>query len=377
MPDPNLTQNDTLVPPAPRSRRWMWAVPVAGVVAVAAGVTAPMVANADPALPSRTAAQLLVDVSTAKGTPLSGTVVETARLGLPALPEVGGTSISPTALLSGSHTARIWLDGKDKARVALVGQLAETDLVRNGRDVWLWTSGKNTAQHGRLPARSGRESATPTPEAVTPQEAARRALAAIDPSTQVRVDGTASVAGRSAYELVLRPRDTRSLVGDVRIAVDSETSVPLRVQVDARGATGKPAFETAFTSVTFARPSASVFRFSPPPGAKISELGDGAAAHSPRDLPKEPGTPTGAEPRVIGTGWTSVLEVPAPEQPAAAGGPGRAPSDQLLGAFQRALTPVKGGRALQTALVSVLLTDDGRMLVGAVPKSVLVQAAGS
>jgi outer membrane lipoprotein-sorting protein len=370
-----MTEIDTVRSPVARSRRWMWAVPVAGVVAVAAAVTAPMVASADPALPSRTAAQLLVDVSTAKGTALSGTVVETARLGLPALPDVGGTSISPTALLSGSHTARIWLDGKDKARVALVGQLAETDLVRNGRDVWLWTSGKNTAQHGRLPASTDRDQATPTPEAVTPQEAAKRALAAIDPSTHVRVDGTASVAGRSAYELVLLPRDTRSLVGDVRIAVDSETKVPLRVQVNARGATGKPAFETAFTSVTFAKPSASVFEVSPPPGATISELGQASGA-SP-DLPKERGTSTGAEPRVIGSGWTSVLEVPAPAQPGPGSDARPGASGELLGAFQRALTPVQGGQALQTALVSVLLTDDGRMLVGAVPKSVLVQAAGS
>ena len=373
MTDKHLTEPDTLINPVPRSRKWMWAVPVAGVVAVAAAVTAPMVANADPALPSRTAAQLLVDVSTAKGTPLSGTVVETARLGLPALPDVGGTSISPTALLSGSHTARIWLDGKDKARVALVGQLAETDLVRNGRDVWLWTSGKNTAQHGRLPAATDREQAAPTPEALTPQEAAQRALAAINPSTHVRVDGTASVAGRSAYELVLLPRDTRSLVGDVRIAVDSETKVPLRVQVNARGATGKPAFETAFTSVTFAKPSASVFEFSPPPGATISELGQASGAP---DLPKERGTSTGAGPRVIGAGWTSVLEVPAPTQPGPRPDARPGSSSELLGAFDRALTPVQGGRALQTALVSVLLTDDGRMLVGAVPKSVLVQAAG-
>ncbi len=37
-------------------------------------------------------------------------------------------------------------------------------------------------------------------------------------------------------------------------------------------------------------------------------------------------------------------------------------------------TPVEGGRALQTALVSVLLTDDGRVLAGAVPVDVLVAA---
>ena len=47
---------------------------------------------------------------------------------------------------------------------------------------------------------------------------------------------------------------------------------------------------------------------------------------------------------------------------------------------QRALlesvtTAVDGGRVLQTALVSVLIADDGRVFAGAVPASRLVEAA--
>lgn len=352
----------------PTSRhRLAWAVPVGVVAVVAAAVAIPMTAGAAPALPERSAAQLLVDVSKSQGTPLSGTVVETARLGLPALPDVGGTAITPMSLVSGSHTARVWYDGADKARVALVANLAETDLVRNGRDVWLWTSGKNTAQHGRLPATEpGDAPAVGTAESVTPQQAARQALAAIDPTTKVTVDGTASVAGRDAYDLVLRPRDTRSLVGDVRIAVDSETGVPLRVQVNAKGSTGRPAFETAFTSVTFDKPSASVFRFSPRPGAKVSELG----AESPPTHEGQAGTP-GKAPRIVGKGWTAVVEVSGVSLPGS--------GDSTLGALTRAMTPVSGpygsGQVLRTKLVSMLLLDDGRMFVGAVPPAVLEQAA--
>ena len=41
-------------------------------------------------------------------------------------------------------------------------------------------------------------------------------------------------------------------------------------------------------------------------------------------------------------------------------------------------TPVDGGRALQTSLLSVLQTDDGRVLAGSVPVDTLVEyAAGS
>ena len=355
-------------------RRLVWAVPGAALVVVAAAVTLPMTAGASPALPHRSAAQLLVDVSKADGTPLSGTVVETARLGFPALPDVGGASITPMSLVSGSHTARVWYDGADKARVALVSDLAETDLVRNGRDVWLWTSGVNSAQHATLPAKKAADATPPSAESLTPQQAAEKALAAIDPSTKVTVDGTASVAGRDAYELVLQPRDTRSLVGDVRLAIDSETGVPLRVQVNAAGSTGRPAFETAFTSVSFAKPSASVFRFSPPPGAHVSELGSSV----PSDKAETGGTP-GRGPRVIGSGWTAVLETTGVSLPS--GGGGEHDGESPLGALTKAMTPVSGafghGQLLRTKLLSVLLLDDGRLLVGAVPPAVLEQAAAT
>ena len=364
------------------TRRRAWAIPAAAVVVVAAVVTIPQVAGAAPSLPPKTAAQLLAAVANADAVPLSGTVVETARLGLPALPETG-QAIQPTALLAGSHTARVWYDGADKSRIALVANLAETDLVRNGRDVWLWTSGANTAQHAQLPAKTATEEPQATTPQMTPQEAAKQALAAIDPTTKVSVDGTASVAGRSAYELVLQPRDSRSLVGDVRIALDSKTYVPLRVQVHAAGATGRPAFETAFTSVSFSKPSASVFTFTPPPGAKVSTL-------SPDSLSGGPSKPDGmanddATPTVVGHGWTAVLSMPGVDLASAPPKPTQEHHDvatpSLLATLSRAMTPVSGswgsGQMLRTKLVTVLLTSDGRLLVGAVTPATLEQAAGA
>jgi hypothetical protein len=250
--------------------------------------------------------------------------------------------------------------------------------------VWLWTSGQNTAQHVRLPAdaahKAGAEASPSPAESLTPQQAAKQALAAVDPTTKVTVDGTANVAGRSAYELVLAPRDKRSLVGDVRIAVDSKTSVPLRVQVHAAGVTGRPAFETTFTSVSFAKPSASVFRFSPPPGAKVttsrapSDTSDVAdSAHAGEQ---------GSQPKVIGKGWTAVVQLSGLTLPSGGPGPrdeGGAASEQLS-ALRRVMTPVSGafgsGQVLRTRLVSVLLLDDGRAYVGAVSPAFLEQVAG-
>lgn len=361
-----------------RSRKARWLVPVAVVAVITAGfgVNA-AVANADPALPARTAADLLVSLADAHSRPFSGTVAETADLGIPALPGTASTSLSWQSLISGSHTARVWYASPSQVRVSLVGDLAESDVVRNGRDVWVWSSRDNTASHTVLPSGT-----TPAPDAtppIDPATAAARALAAIDPSTSVTVDGTSRVAGRPVYELVLTPRASSSLIGQVRLAVDSETSVPLRVQVFARGATA-PAFETAFTSVSFDKPDASVFTFSPPAGAQVTESTLPTHDATARTGSDPTSTATGARPTVIGTGWTAVVEIP--DAAALTSGSGSAQGGSAaVSTLMRATTTVTGsfgsGQLLQTSLMSVLLLSDGRMFVGAVTPDLLEQAAAS
>ena len=391
-------------PADPGGRRWWrsprlrWAVPVGTAAVVAGALVVPVVANASPALAPKSPAQLLAAVGGSHAVPLSGTVVETARLGLPAIPGTGD-NLTPAALVTGSHTLRVWYDGNDKARLAMVGSLAETDLIRNGSDVWLWTSGANTAQHASLPTHdAGGKVPAPTAAAdLTPQQAAAKALAAVDPTTRVSLGPTTKVAGRSAYQLVLQPRDTRSLVGSVRIAIDSDTSVPLRVSVWSTGSTGRPAFETGFTSVSFSKPSSSVFRFSPPAGAKVSRLSafGGSETRSGATTPSAPGAKPGtgsgpaargSGPKVIGTGWTAVVALSGVDLSAARARPTGDHRDQVtaadqLGALTRAMSPVSGsfgsGHVLRTALLSVLVLDDGRAFVGAVPPSVLEAAAAA
>ena len=356
-----------------RSSRARWAVPVAAAAVVAATlVVTPMVAGAAPALPPRTPAELLASTRAAVDHPFSGTVVQTARLGLPDLPRSGhgaSTSLSLASLVTGSHTARIWYAGPDRSRVALVGDFAQTDLIRSGRDLWTWSSADNTAKHLTVPAH---DDTTPMPDTLTPGQAAQQALAAIDPTTAVTVEGTASVAGRSAYELVLRPRDERSLVGQVRLAVDSATSTPLRVEVFARSG-GKPAFETTFTAIQFATPRASLFTFRPPAGAKVSEQTLPAKPDAAQRKAFADKRATMDRPTVVGTGWTSVLVMNGVDTADT--------SSPELGALLRSAKSVSGsygtGRVIQTALVSALLLDDGRLLVGSVTPQVLEQAAAA
>jgi outer membrane lipoprotein-sorting protein len=344
------------------SRAVRWAVPVGAVALVGAAIgTAPVIAAAqdDPSLPPKTAAELLVAASQAGqlSHPLSGTIVENSSLGLPSMPgdDDGGSLIS---LLSGSHTARIWYADPRHARLAQINPGSEVDYIRNGADTWEWSSTKNTATHGTVDEK--RQQRQPMPKAsLTPQQAADRALAMVGKTTTVRVDPTGRVAGRDVYELVLSPKDARSLVGQVRVALDGKTFVPLRVQVYPKGS-ASPAAQVGFTSVTYTRPAAANFAFKPPPGAKVVQRsGQATAAH-------RPGLGKQALPRKIGDDWTTVVQLNMPKD-ATKGG--------MANSLRQAMTPVPGGRVLRTKLFSVLLTDDGRLFAGAVTPDVLTQAA--
>ena len=290
------------------TRRTRWAVPagaVAAVAVVAAGTVITSAASTTPSLPHRTPQQLIAQIAAPRTGPqtLIGTIETSAALGLPSLPGADGASgpgrsspLSPSWLLSGTHTYQVWYGGPGRLRIAAPVQLGETDLRADGRSLWLWDSQANTATHYLPPAGHGVpalpapppghsktsvayssslsiavDSSKPTTGAMgvtTPQQAAKRFLAAVGPTTTVRVADNVTVAGRAAYQLELAPKSTQSLIGRVDIAVDAATSLPLRVQVFARGA-ASPAYSVGFTALSFARPDPSSFTFTPPPGAKV------------------------------------------------------------------------------------------------------------
>src|SRR5580693_8221528 len=362
------------------SRRARWAVP-AGALVITGGVIAGSlisVAQAAPGLPARTPAQLLAEVADSAAPPLTGTVVETASFGLPALPATGNpTSLS--SLLTGSHTIRVWYSSPDHFRLAVPESLSESDVIRDGSTAWLWQSTLNQVTKFTLPAHSTQ--AVPK-QPLTPQQAAQQVLAAVGPTTTVSVASNVTVAGQAAYGLVLAPKDARSLVGQVQIDVDGSNGVPLRLQVFARGASS-PAFQVGYTAIAFVKPAAADLSFTPPPGATVTQVN---LSDSHPGASMSHGTP---DVTTIGSGWLTVLKLPSstltPGAPAsgapASGGPPAGDSTAVLRTLLASATPVHGtwgsGRLLRTGLVSVLITDQGPTFIGAVQPSVLYAAAAA
>ncbi|HEY9525402.1 MAG TPA: DUF2092 domain-containing protein [Thermopolyspora sp.] len=373
-----------------------WVVPVAAVavVAVAAGA-GPVIAavQGDPVLPKRTAEQLLVkaiETAHADGPrAMSGTIIETASLGLPELPTLGGESSTPISLLSGSHELRVWYGGGDKMRLALPGQMSETDLIHNGDQTWLWDSAANTATRIR-PAKDvaalGHRDGMPghgvdgMTSGLTPQAVAQEMLKRAGDDTAISVTDNEQVAGRDAYQLELVPKDDDSLIRKITLALDGQNYVPLRVQVFADGA-AEPAFEVGYGSVTFTQPAAEMFAFTPPAGAKVTEKTLGRP-----QAPAQAGTAArkAGEAKRIGKGWTTVVSVPFKEadlaKPTPEKGHDAGSADALVKNVLKSAKPVSGtwgsGKLIQTKLLNILVTNDGRLLAGAVTPEVLTAAAG-
>jgi outer membrane lipoprotein-sorting protein len=349
--------------------RWLPAL-IAPVVIVGAAIAVPALASAESPLPAKTPQQVLELIAQSEGAAYSGTVEQASDLGLPDLTalqnQAGATGAAGglVELLTASHTAKVYTDGGSKQRLQVLDRLAERDVVRSGNSVWLYDSSEKQATHvTKSGADAGSES--PAPD-VTPAQLAARLVAQLEPSTSFDVATNDRVAGRATYRLTLTPKTAGTLVHDATVAVDASTGVPLEVSVYAQGQ-AKPAVTVAFSSISYGAPPASVFAFTPPQGTDVREEGSPA-------LPKD--RPQVAQPTVTGTGWAAIAALPAGtvDLSQLTSGPvevGGQDASALLGLLQA----VPGGRGLQTALVSVLLTDDGRVLAGAVPLSALEAAA--
>ncbi|MEZ0448252.1 LolA family protein [Cellulomonas sp. ICMP 17802] len=398
---------------SPRTR---WAVPVIAAVAVGLAFAAPpLLASAgDSGLPTISPEDLAARVAAAEPSPLSGTVVYTAKLGLPELPfgDVGGAD--PIALLSGSSTMRVWTDGAQRSRIALLGPTSEYSVVQDGSQAWTYSStddavvhysldAADTARYDDLVAQAQAGELPVQGDLPTPAEAGREAVGLAKQSSTVTLDAQTEVAGHAAYQLVVTPTSQTTLVGRIVVAVDAKTSTPLRVQVWSKADPQTPALQIGFTDVSFATPADSVLAFSAPAGASTRDV----VVPLP-DPPAETPAPTAGElpegVTVTGTGWDTVVQASGVDvaaliagDPAAAGALpgvdktfGSRGAEQLYQQFvpeegsgspmgnldtsalyDTLTTAVPEGRLLSSALLSVLVTDDGRVLVGAVPGSTL------
>jgi outer membrane lipoprotein-sorting protein len=372
--------------------RWVPAISVPAVV-IAGAVALPSMANATVSLPSKSAAEIVTLAQKSAGTSFSGTISETANLGLPEVPSsaFGGSSgsevSSVVSQLTGTHKAKVYVKGNSAERVQTLDDLAERDFIRNGKDVWAYDSAAKTATHATLPSHSSHSEPSEQATPQTPADVTAQALAQIGKYTTVTTSDNILVAGQKAYQITLTPKDSTTLISGVTLAVDASTGVPLKAVIDAKGQKD-PAFSVAFTSIDYSTPSASTFAFTPPAGTKVTTLktptgkapvaGQSHTFHPDsltQDGSSKKATHQAVKPTVIGSGWSTVVGVTLPAASKALESGGESGKSSAL--LDQILKPVSGGKVVQTALGSVFLTTDGKVYVGAVSATDLEAAVAA
>jgi outer membrane lipoprotein-sorting protein len=373
-----------------KAARYVVPVTVVGVAAATIGLVPALAASGDPNLPKITAQQLINKIAKSDVQQLSGTVKISTDLGLPNLGGLensvmsgatksgDGSSADPTSklteLASGTHTLRVAADGPDKQKLSLLENAAEYSLIHNGKDVWGYDSQTNEVYHSASADRTDKQQKKDETPA-TPKGLTDEALKSIDDTTSVAVDGTEQVAGRDAYKLVIKPKQSGTTVGQISIAVDAKTGLPLKFTLTPASG-GAAVVDAGFTQVSFSKPAASTFDFKAPKGAKVTE-GDKATKAPERSGKSGKDLGKGLDAlKVLGKGWNSIATFDTGGQGIPSGSSGRGDLGGFLGSLG---DHVKGkfgsGTVFSTRLVNALITDDGKVYVGAVNKSALVKAA--
>ncbi|MGH3449906.1 MAG: LolA family protein, partial [Haloechinothrix sp.] len=172
-------------------------------VAGLAGLAMPADAGDEPTLPPVSAEELVESTLTAQPVAFAGTVAVDNELGLPQIPGMDFAEVD---------SARVYHDGDGRGRVSVQRGSAEQTIVRDADSVWTYDSGKNTATHRAVREDAAKrhavreDAALRDPSLGDPATAATEIIGKLTESSTIVVDGTARVADRPAYELVLTPK---------------------------------------------------------------------------------------------------------------------------------------------------------------------------
>jgi len=363
-------------------------VALAGVVAGAVGIgflASPAGAGQSPTLPSVTPDALVASVLTSTPPAMAGTVEIQNNLGLPAIPGL------PIQAANGTSQIRVWTDGRNESRISLPSMNSDETIIDNGTTIYDWNSAKHTVTEHHVNAQDKAPTAGGQGETLDPATVARSLVSAVKQTSTISVDGTDVVADRPAYDLVLTPKaNQRTLLRQIRIAIDAQTRIPLQLQVLANN-TDSPAVSVGFSTLDIGAQDPSLFTFTPPSNATVVN-GD-KVDHQSVNMADA------AAPTFVGKGWETVVVLHLPSSmttpstgtsdsstqgglfgsssSSVGSGSGSSGPMGLLRAFGKPVSGAWGsGWVISTDVGNALITSDGRVAAGFVPQQLLISALG-
>lgn len=186
-------------------------------------------------------------------------------------------------ILTGA-TGRLWLaPSANELRLELQGNNGDASvLVKNGT-FSIYDPLSNTVYKGTLPSQSAgsgttNKSGTDTiPTVAQIQSDLTQLMQNVDVAGPMR----RNVAGQPAYKVVLSPKHSGGMLGEVQLAWDAAHGVPLGVAIYSTNSS-TPVLELKATDISYGAQPASAFKVSAPAGAKVVRIatptGQAAAA---------------------------------------------------------------------------------------------------
>jgi outer membrane lipoprotein-sorting protein len=257
-------------------RRRYLLVAVVAIVAAAALTVGIVAARGEqpPNLPQVTAAELLFKMATTDhhNLAVNGEVSWTNDLlGQSGLVDTGHYGAAQWPFMA-SGSGRIWIqDGNVRLESQGGGGDRVAILNSTAGKAWTYDSAANAVTEYTLPNEANGPSASPEPSPTGTFGPAdiQKYIEQMAATAKVTVAGTTTVAGRDAYVLQLEPTASDTALGDVRVAVDGSTYVPLKLEVFARDA-AKPTLAFGFDSISYTSVGSDLFTFTPPIGANVT-----------------------------------------------------------------------------------------------------------
>jgi hypothetical protein len=175
-----------------------------------------------------------------------------------------------SALMSGA-SGRLWLTNDGRGRVELQSDAGDVQIVWNQTTISVYDASSNTVYRADLPAHGD---ANGSSNGGAPPTLAEIDTFLTDAGAHWLVSDAqpTDVAGQPAYSVSVSPKHDGGLLGSVELAWDAVQGTPLRIGVYAQGSSA-PVLELAVTDISYGSVPSSDVDVSPPPGAKVVDLG--------------------------------------------------------------------------------------------------------
>jgi outer membrane lipoprotein-sorting protein len=259
----------------------------ATVLAVGIGATALAVAlGTGPVPPPKPLAQAVHDALTAP--PVDGVsariqltdhLLEGASL---ASQDGSGDATTISPLLTGA-SGRLWISSDGRVRLELQAEQGDTQLLYDGRTLSLYDAASNSLYRYTPPQDSG-EGAAATgshsggsgepgidPHKIPTVAEIQEAIVHIMSHANLSGATPTDVAGQPAYAVRISPSHNGGLIGGAELAWDADHGVPLRLAVYSTQSSA-PVLELTATEISYGAVPSSVFAFTPPADAKVTEI---------------------------------------------------------------------------------------------------------